>query len=162
MGEGAALIGAVTPPDYPTLFFFEVGQWWAYAMLLLVIALLTGAAWLAQRNMWVVLALFVVVPITLTIFWWPHSTAGMARERGRELGQVVATLSLISPRLYLFIADRILANETIAHMTPRDTKAAEPPPAEPARTNAQPKTTLSYSSESIKSRTSCDGVVPRS
>lgn len=150
-------MGGVTLPGYPTLFFFEVGQWWNYAMLLLVIALLTGAAWLAQRNMWVVL-----VPITLTIFWWPHSTAGMARERGRELSQVIAMLSLISPRLYLFIADRILANEMIAHMTPRDTKAAEPPPAEPARTNARPKTTLSYSSESIRSRTSCDGVVPRS
>ena len=44
-------MGAFTPPDYPTLFFFEVGQWWDYAMLLLVIALLAGAAWLAQRNM---------------------------------------------------------------------------------------------------------------
>ena len=71
-------MGAFTPPDYPTLFFFEVGQWWDYAMLLLVIALLAGAAWLAQRNMWVVLALFVVIPIALTIFWWPHSTAGTA------------------------------------------------------------------------------------
>ena len=71
-------MGAVTPPDYPTLFFFEVGQWWDYAMLLLVVALLAGAAWLAQRNMWVVLALFVVVPIALTVFWWPHSTAGTA------------------------------------------------------------------------------------
>ena len=47
---------------------------------------------------------------------------GAARERGRELGQVVATLSLISPRLNLLIADRIIANETIIHVTPRDTK----------------------------------------
>ena len=71
-------MGGITPPDYPTLFFFEVGQWWDYAMLLVVIALLAGAAWLAQRNMWVVLALFVAVPVALTIFWWPHSTAGTA------------------------------------------------------------------------------------
>ncbi len=49
--------------------------WWDYAMLLVVIALLAGAAWLAQRNMWVVLAP-VVVPVALTIFWRPHSTAG--------------------------------------------------------------------------------------
>ena len=32
-------MGGITPPDYPTLFFFEVGQWWDYAMLLLVIVL---------------------------------------------------------------------------------------------------------------------------
>ena len=38
-------MGAVTPPDYPTLFFFEVGQWWDYAMLLLVVVLLAGGAW---------------------------------------------------------------------------------------------------------------------
>ena len=62
-------MGAVTPPDYPTLFFFEVGQWWDYAMLLVVIAALAVMAWLAQRNMWVVLALFVAVPVALTIFW---------------------------------------------------------------------------------------------
>ena len=75
-------MGGITPPDYPTLFFFEVGQWWDYAMLLVVIALLAGAAWLAQRNMWVVLALFVAVPVALTIFWWPHSTAGTASAGG--------------------------------------------------------------------------------
>lgn len=46
-------MGGITPPDYPTLFFFEVGQWWDYAMLLLMIAFLAGGAWLAKRNMWV-------------------------------------------------------------------------------------------------------------
>lgn len=49
-------MGRVVPPDYPTLFLFETGQWWDYAMLALVIAALTLTAWLAQRSMWVVLA----------------------------------------------------------------------------------------------------------
>ncbi len=26
-------MGSITPPGYPTLFLFEVGQWWDYAML---------------------------------------------------------------------------------------------------------------------------------
>ena len=42
-------MGAITPPDYPTLFFFEVGQWWDYAMLLLVVALLAGGMIRYQR-----------------------------------------------------------------------------------------------------------------
>ena len=71
-------MGSITPPDYPTLFFFEAGEWWDYAMLLVVIAALAFTAWLAQRNMWVVLAVFVVIPVALTIFWWPHSTLGTA------------------------------------------------------------------------------------
>ena len=71
-------MGSITPPDYPTLFFFEAGEWWDYAMLLVVIAALAFTAWLAQRNMWVVLAVFVVIPVALTIFWWPHSTQGTA------------------------------------------------------------------------------------
>ncbi|MDO5671560.1 MAG: DUF5692 family protein [Actinomycetaceae bacterium] len=70
------LLGGITPPEYPTLFFFEVGQWWDYAMLAVVTAALAFAAWLTQRNKWAVLALLVVVPILLTIFWWPHSTEG--------------------------------------------------------------------------------------
>ena len=71
-------MGSITPPDYPTLFFFEACEWWDYAMLLVVIAALAFTAWLAQRNMWVVLAVFVVIPVALTIFWWPHSTQGTA------------------------------------------------------------------------------------
>ena len=71
-------MGSITPPDYPTLFFFEAGEWWDYAMLLVVIAALAFTAWLAQRNMWVVLAVFVVIPVALTIFRWPHSTQGTA------------------------------------------------------------------------------------
>lgn len=62
--------------DYPTLFFFEVGEWWDYAMLITVIAALAFAAWLAQRSKWFALATFIVLPVLLTIFWWPYSTAG--------------------------------------------------------------------------------------
>ena len=46
----------------------------------------------------------------------------MARARGCQRSQVIATLSLVGPRLYLFIADRILMNEMIAHLTPCKTK----------------------------------------
>ncbi|MFC3848757.1 DUF5692 family protein [Corynebacterium hansenii] len=67
---------AITPPDYATLFFFEVGEWWDYAMLIIVTVALAATAWMAQRNKWVVLAVFIVAPILLTIFWWPHSTEG--------------------------------------------------------------------------------------
>ncbi|MCS4484148.1 DUF5692 family protein [Gleimia sp. 6138-11-ORH1] len=62
--------------DYPTLFFFEVGEWWDYAMLIVVIAALAFAAWLAQRSKWFALTTFIVIPVLLTIFWWPYSTAG--------------------------------------------------------------------------------------
>lgn len=124
--------GGITPPDYPTLFFFEVGQWWDYAMLLLVVALLAGAAWLAQRNMWVVLALFVVVPIALTIFWWPHSTAGTASAGWfpimKQYSALAGSLCLVAlqvfPRLrhnrwYLIIPPAILA-VNIAEAVVRD------------------------------------------
>ncbi|MFD2455802.1 DUF5692 family protein [Corynebacterium mendelii] len=66
----------MTAPDYPTLFFFERGEFADYIMLIVVTAALALTAWLAQRNKWVVLAVFVVAPVLLTIFWWPHSTEG--------------------------------------------------------------------------------------
>ncbi|AKK06685.1 hypothetical protein CMUST_11870 [Corynebacterium mustelae] len=66
----------IPAPEYATLFFFETGEWWDYAMLAVVTFALAFTAWLAQRNKWVVLAVFVVAPILLTIFWWPHSTQG--------------------------------------------------------------------------------------
>ena len=43
-------MGSITPPDYPTLFFFEAGEWWDYAMLLVVIAALAFTAWLALHG----------------------------------------------------------------------------------------------------------------
>lgn len=63
-------------PDYPTLWLFERGEWWDYAMLLAVTVSLAVVAWMAQRSKWVVAAVFVVLPVLLSIFWWPHSTAG--------------------------------------------------------------------------------------
>ena len=126
------MMGSITPPDYPTLFFFEVGQWWDYAMLLVVIALLAGAAWLAQRNMWVVIALFVAIPVALTIFWWPHSTAGTASAGWfpivKQYSALAGSLCLVAlqvfPRLrhnrwYLLIPPIILA-VNIAEAVVRD------------------------------------------
>ena len=63
-------------PGYPTLCLFEVGQWYDYAGLVLVVVCLAVAAWLAQRYKWFVIAFFIVIPVLLSIFWWPHSTEG--------------------------------------------------------------------------------------
>ena len=115
-------MGRVVPPDYPTLFLFETGQWWDYAMLALVIAALTLTAWLAQRSMWVVLAVFVVIPVGLTLLWWPTSTAG-TNSAGwfpvvKQYSALAGSLSLVAlqvvPRLrrnrwYLLIPPLILA-----------------------------------------------------
>ncbi|WP_253281903.1 DUF5692 family protein, partial [Arcanobacterium phocae] len=66
--------------DYPVLFAFEVGEWQDYLMLIVVTSALALTAWLAQRNKWVVLAVFVIAPVLLTIFWWPYSTQGTRAE----------------------------------------------------------------------------------
>ena len=125
-------MGSITPPDYPTLFFFEAGEWWDYAMLLVVIAALAFTAWLAQRNMWVVLAVFVVIPVTLTIFWWPHSTQGTASAGWfpivKQYSALAGSLCLVAlqvfPRLrhnrwYLLIPPVILS-VNIAEAVVRD------------------------------------------
>ena len=72
----STLLPAITAPDYPTFFLFEKGDWWDYLMLAIVTFALAFAAWLTQRNKWAVLGLLVVVPVLLSIFWWPHSTEG--------------------------------------------------------------------------------------
>ena len=125
-------MGSITPPDYPTLFFFEAGEWWDYAMLLVVIAALAFTAWLAQRNMWVVLAVFVVIPVALTIFWWPHSTLGTASAGWfpivKQYSALAGSLCLVAlqvfPRLrhnrwYLLIPPVILS-VNIAEAVVRD------------------------------------------
>ncbi|WP_165216960.1 DUF5692 family protein [Schaalia sp. ZJ1691] len=112
----------ITPPDYPTLFFFEVGQWWDYAMLVVVIAALAVVAWLAQRSRWVVLAVFIVIPVALSIFWWPTSTPGTASAGWfpivKQYSALLGSLSLVAlqvfPKLrhnrwYLLIPPVILA-----------------------------------------------------
>ncbi|PID98011.1 MAG: hypothetical protein CSA83_01935 [Actinomycetales bacterium] len=66
----------ITPPDYPTLFFFEIGDWYDYLGLIAVTAGLAFVAWLVVRYKWAVAVFFVILPITLTIFWWPYSTEG--------------------------------------------------------------------------------------
>lgn len=90
----------IPTPDYPTLLFFEVGQWWDYAMLALVTASLAFAAWLAQRYKYAALALFILIPVTLTFFWWPYSTAG-TKSAGwfpivKQYSALLGSLSLVA------------------------------------------------------------------
>ncbi|WP_026460927.1 DUF5692 family protein [Schaalia suimastitidis] len=113
---------AIERPNYPTLLFFEVGQWWDYVMLIAVVAALAFLAWLAQRSLWVALAVFVVIPVALSIFWWPTSTAGTASAGWfpvvKQYSALAGSLSLVAlqvfPRLrrnrwYLLIPPLILA-----------------------------------------------------
>ena len=115
-------MGNITPPDYSTLFFFEVGQWWDYLMLIVVTAALAFTAWMAQRSRVVVAIVFVIAPILLTIFWWPHSTEG-TNSAGwfpivKQYSALAGSLSLVAlqfvPKLrhirwYLAIPPLILA-----------------------------------------------------
>ncbi|MDO5721125.1 MAG: DUF5692 family protein [Actinomycetaceae bacterium] len=71
----APLVTDLTP-TYPTLFFFEVGEWADYLGLILVTAGLAFGAWLIKRYKWAVLVFFIAAPLLLTIFWWPYSTEG--------------------------------------------------------------------------------------
>ncbi|MCS4535364.1 DUF5692 family protein [Corynebacterium sp. HS2168-gen11] len=94
------MIPSIPSPEYATLFFFEQGQWWDYAMLVLVTAALALTAWLAQRNKWVVLAVFIVMPVLLTIFWWPYSTEG-TNSAGwfpivKQYSALIGSLSLVA------------------------------------------------------------------
>ncbi len=63
-------------PPYSTLFFFETGQWWDWAMLLIATCALALTAWLIQRSKTAVVVFFIIAPILLTVFWWPYSTKG--------------------------------------------------------------------------------------
>ncbi|MGL4832162.1 MAG: DUF5692 family protein [Propionibacteriaceae bacterium] len=63
-------------PPYSTLFFFEAGQWWDWAMLLIATCALALTAWLIQRSKTAVVVFFIIAPILLTVFWWPYSTKG--------------------------------------------------------------------------------------
>ncbi|MBM7824431.1 hypothetical protein JOD55_000258 [Arcanobacterium pluranimalium] len=87
-------------PDYPTLFFFEVGQWWDYVMLVAVIGALAVTAWLAIRSKWVAIAVFIVIPVALTIFWWPYSTAGTSSAGWfpivKQYSALLGSLSLVA------------------------------------------------------------------
>lgn len=109
-------------PDYPTLFFFELGQWYDYLMLVVVIAALAVMAWLAIRYKWVAIAVFIVIPVALTIFWWPTSRAGTNSDGWfpivKQYSALIGSLSLVAlqyfPKLrtkrwYLCIPPLILA-----------------------------------------------------
>lgn len=109
-------------PAYPTLFFFERGEWWDYAMLAVVTFALAFVSWLIQRHKWAVGVFFVAVPVLLTIFWWPHSTAGTESAGWfpivKQYSALAGSLSLVAlqyvPKLrhikwYLAIPPLILA-----------------------------------------------------
>ncbi|WP_216379964.1 DUF5692 family protein [Arcanobacterium phocae] len=66
----------IVPPDYPALFFFEVGEWYDYIALILTTVALAVGAWLIIHYKWAIVLFFIILPITLGIFWWPYSTAG--------------------------------------------------------------------------------------
>ncbi|ADI66767.1 DUF5692 family protein [Mobiluncus curtisii] len=112
----------VMPAEAPNLFFFEVGQWWDFAMLFLVIAVLAALAWLAIRFKWAAIALFIVVPVLLTIFWWPHSIPGTQSEGwfaiAKQYSALAGSLCLVAlqyfpklrrNRFYLLIPPIILS-----------------------------------------------------
>lgn len=109
-------------PSYPTLFFFEVGEWWDYAMLAAVIVGLAVLAWAAIRYKWVAIAVFVVIPLALTFFVWPHTTPGTSSAGWfpivKQYSALIGSLSLVAlqyfPKLrgkywYLCIPPLILA-----------------------------------------------------
>ena len=63
------------------MFLFESIPWYSAAMFVLVVAALIGLNELARRSRWSGLALFVALPIVLTVFVWPH-TAGEGSSTG--------------------------------------------------------------------------------
>lgn len=69
-------------------------------MLIIVTALLAGAAWITQRSKTAVLALLVIIPILLSIFWWPYSTQG-TNSAGwfpivKQYSALIGSLSLVA------------------------------------------------------------------
>lgn len=125
-------MGNIVPPDYPTFFFFERGEWWDYAMLVFVIAALAVTAWLAQRNKIVAIMVFIIIPVGLTIFWWPYSTAGTNSAGwfpiAKQYSALIGSLSLVAlqcfgklrrMRWYLCIPPMLLA-VNIAEAVVRD------------------------------------------
>lgn len=93
--------------DYPVLFLFEVGQWWDYAMAVVVTIALMLTAWWLQRSKVAVIAILIVLPLALTCFWWPWSTQG-TNSAGwfpivKQYSALLGSLSLVAlqyfPRL---------------------------------------------------------------
>ncbi len=87
-------------PTYPTNFFFEAGTWHPYVMLVIVIAALAGASWLAIRYRWAAVVMFIIAPVLLTIFWWPYSTVG-TNSAGwfpivKQYSALIGSLSLVA------------------------------------------------------------------
>lgn len=86
--------------NYDTLFFFELGQWWDWLVLAAVIAGLALTAWAAIRSKWVAIAVFIVIPVILTITWWPHtatnSSAGGWFIILKQYSALIGSLSLVA------------------------------------------------------------------
>lgn len=109
-------------PNYPTNFFFEASSWQPYMMVILVTIALSATAWVTIRYKWAVWILLVILPVLLTIFWWPHSTAGTASAGWfpivKQYSALIGSLSLVglqylpklrTKRWYLAIPPLILA-----------------------------------------------------
>ncbi|OKL47104.1 hypothetical protein BSR28_06785 [Boudabousia liubingyangii] len=94
----------IIPPDYPTYFFFEKGDWIDYLAFVLVVAGLAVTAWLIQRYNWAVILFFLVAPILLTIFWWPYSTEGTTTAGWfpvvKHYSALIGSLSLVALQLF--------------------------------------------------------------
>lgn len=80
-------------PDYPTLLLFERGDAWPWVGLVLVVAGLIVLAEAAKRWRVVAGVLFLVIPVILTITWWPHSTAGTASAGWFPIVKVYSALA---------------------------------------------------------------------
>ncbi|NCT90404.1 hypothetical protein GXB85_05490 [Cellulomonas sp. APG4] len=63
------------------MFLFESIPWYSAVMFVVVTAALIGLNELARRSKWSGLALFVALPLVLTVFVWPH-TAGAGSSTG--------------------------------------------------------------------------------
>ncbi|OKL48436.1 hypothetical protein BSR28_01670 [Boudabousia liubingyangii] len=98
------LENTIPDPGYPTFFFFERGEWYDYVSLILVTALLAAGAWIIQRSKLAVLIGFIIVPVLLTIFWWPYSTPG-TNSAGwfpivKQYSALIGSLSLVAMQYF--------------------------------------------------------------
>ncbi len=77
---------------------------------MLVTAALTAGAWAAVRYRLVAVALFILVPVGLTLLWWPHSTAGTASAGWfpvvKQYSALLGSLSLVALQVFPTLRSR--------------------------------------------------------
>ena len=65
------------------MFFYEPLSATAWVSVLLYLAFLIGMNELSRINKWIGGAIFIALPLVLTVFVWPHTAVeGTARARG--------------------------------------------------------------------------------